>query len=266
MQQARWRDECAVRHAQRALQATVLGRWGWRLRRRRACLSCQLSVVAVWAQRLRRRHTMRGGLERLRAAARRQEAGVRAARRRLGAAALARLLRGWAVTAEMSRERREAEEERRGLAAAERVQLGVRARCWGGWLAFVEARRFEHEARSRTDELWSKARRRLQHVAPCRPTTIPCIIQACSTRPPPCALRLPPYVSRSTAGSRSSTATLPRCHPRLRLRLRLLLHLRLRRLEPRRRAVPKAAAVPGAAAARRSMRRSLPLTSAAASK
>ena len=250
-----------MRHAQRALQATVLGRWGWRLRRRRAGLSCQLAVVAVCAQRLRRRHTMRGGLERLRAAARRHEAGVRAARRRLGAAALARLLRGWAVAAEMARERREAEEERRGLAAAERVQLGVRARCWGGWLAFVEARRFEHEARSRTDELWSKARRRLQHVAPCRPTTTPCIIQACSTRAPPCcALRLPPCVSRSTAGSRSSTATLPRCHPRLRLRLRL------RRLEPRRRAVPRAAAVPAAAAARRSMRSSLPLTSAAASK
>ena len=185
MQQARWRDECAVRHAQRALQASVLGRWGWRLRRRRAGLSCQLAVVAVCAQRLRRRHTMRGGLERLRAAARRHEAGVRAARRRLGAAALARLLRGWAVAAEMARERREAEEERRGLAAAERVQLGVRARCWGGWLAFVEARRFEHEARSRTDELWSKARRRLQHVAPCRPTTTPCIMQACSTRAPP---------------------------------------------------------------------------------
>ena len=174
-----------MRHAQRALQASVLGRWGWRLRRRRAGLSCQLAVVAVCAQRLRRRHTMRGGLERLRAAARRHEAGVRAARRRLGAAALARLLRGWAVAAEMARERREAEEERRGLAAAGRVQLGVRGRCWGAWLAFVEARRFEHEARSRTDELWSKARRRLQHVAPCRPITTSCIIQACSRRAPP---------------------------------------------------------------------------------
>ena len=166
VQQARWRDECAAEHAQHALQASVLGRWGWRLRRRRAGLSCQLAVVAVWAQRLRRRHTMRGGLERLRAAAQRHEACVRAARRRLGAAALTRLLRGWAVTTEMSRERREAEEDRRGLAAAERVQLGVRARCWGGWVAFVEARRFEHEARSRTDELWSKVRHTGCNTAP----------------------------------------------------------------------------------------------------
>ena len=166
VQQARWRDECAAEHAQHALQASVFGCWGWRLRRRRAGLSCQLAVVAVWAQRLRRRHTMRGGLERLHAAAHRHEACVRAARRRLGAAALARLLRGWAVTTEMSRERREAEEDRRGVAAAERVQLGVRARCWGGWVAFVEARRFEHEARSRTDELWSKVRHTGCNTAP----------------------------------------------------------------------------------------------------
>jgi hypothetical protein len=193
VQQARWRDECAAEHAQHALQGSVLGRWGWRLRRRRAGLSCQLAVVAVWAQRLRRRHTMRCGLERLRAAARRHEACVRAARRRLSAAALARLLRGWAITTEMSREQREAEEDRRGLAAAERVQLGVRARCWGGWVDFVEARRFEHEARSRADELWSKVRRRLQHIAPRRPMYNPMHHQAYS-RQPPCALRLQPYV------------------------------------------------------------------------
>ena len=37
----------------------------------------------------------------------------------------------------------------RGGASAHRLR-------WRGWLAFVEAQRFEREAQSRTQELWSK--------------------------------------------------------------------------------------------------------------
>jgi hypothetical protein len=147
----------AIDHRTRALTWPVLMSWGALARRSKARTCCAgAGLSAIVAQRLACRHAARCGLQSWRDGLRREECAVGAARRLLSLRLLRRLWGGWALLAQLTRDRAEAEllrVETRATKVCENRRLGHAMREWAMW---ATSARFEGCRRAREEELWQK--------------------------------------------------------------------------------------------------------------
>ena len=153
---ARANGVAAAAHRRAALVGRALGGWCLLVRRRRAAEACAAAVEGGLTRRAEGARARRAGLRRLRAAAARHGACVRAARRRLNSGFLRRVWAGWVLGVRLAAERREVADLQAAEAAAARLAVARVRRAVGRWRRHADGARLEHAAESCREELWAK--------------------------------------------------------------------------------------------------------------
>ena len=156
---SRLRMARAASHREASLTRPVMAAWSARARRTRAFVACEAAVPLICAQRLCVRAEARRGLMGLVQGLRREDAGVRAARKRLYRGTLRRLWAGWAQLAERTRDLRRAEELRWEMAADVLCNVVRSRRAVRAWAQRAEEWRLESREKACKDELWRKVSR-----------------------------------------------------------------------------------------------------------